>query len=65
MSKKKAKKNSTQGSYAICITIGLIVGFGLGPIMGGILPSTTFGLLAGIAVAYFLTRRSKGRKIKH
>lgn len=54
MSKKKNK--SRQGTYALCITAGLIVGLGLGPAFGSVLISTAVGALLGAGTAYMLTR---------
>ena len=34
---KKNKKKAEQGTYALCITAGLIVGLGLGPLMGNVI----------------------------
>lgn len=62
MSKKKARKQAEQGVYAFCITVGAIVGFGLGPILGGVLISTVIGLVLGGIVAYLINRASKRRK---
>ncbi|MEX0965473.1 MAG: hypothetical protein WDZ52_15715 [Pseudohongiellaceae bacterium] len=62
MSKRKAKKNATQGVYAFCLTVGAIVGFGLGPIMGGVLISTLFGLILGGLAGYLINRPGKKRK---
>lgn len=52
MSKKKARRNSEQGTYALCITVGLIVGVGLAPLFGNVLLSTLFGICVGAATGY-------------
>ena len=62
MSKKNAKKNSERGTYALCITTGLIlVGLGLGPLLGSVLASSAFGVLAGSVAGYFIINRKSGR----
>ncbi len=62
MSKKKARKQTEQGIYAFCITVGAILGFGLGAIIGSVLPAIAFGLVLGGLVAYIINRPNKGRK---
>ncbi|MBL4572464.1 MAG: hypothetical protein JKY86_05245 [Gammaproteobacteria bacterium] len=62
MSKKKARKNSEQGTYALCITTGLIViGLGLGPLLGMLASSAIGGTIGGVA-AYLIINRKSGRK---
>jgi len=62
MSKKNAKKNSERGTYALCITTGLIlVGLGLGPLLGSVLASSAIGVLAGSVAGYFIINRKSGR----
>ena len=62
MSKKKARKNSEQGTYAICITAGLVVGLGLGPLFGSVLASSAFGMVAGGITGYLINHRKSSRK---
>ena len=63
MSKKKAKKKSEQGTYALCITTGLIVvGLGLGPLLGNVLISSVVGVLAGGVAGYLINNRKSVRK---
>lgn len=62
MSKKKAKRDSERGTYALCMTTGLIVGFGLGPVIGNIIFPAIFGLFSGAAVGYLLNHRKSGHK---
>lgn len=61
MSKKKAKKNAERGTYALCITTGLIVvGLGLGPMLGSVLASSVVGVLIGGVSGYFINHRKSG-----
>ncbi|GJM12571.1 MAG: hypothetical protein DHS20C12_09740 [Pseudohongiella sp.] len=62
MSKKKAKKNAEQGTYAICMTAGLFLGFGLGPILGSVLISAPIGLVVGWAAGYLINHRKPAAK---
>ena len=63
MSKKKAKKNSERGTYALCITTGLIlVGLGLGPLLGSVLASSAIGIAVGGVAAYLINNRKSSRK---
>jgi F0F1-type ATP synthase assembly protein I len=62
MSKRKAKKNSERGTYALCITTGVIlVGLGLGPLLGNVLASSAIGVLVGVAAGYFIINRKSGK----
>lgn len=62
MSKKKSRKKAEQGVYAFSMTVGAIVGFGLGAISGGVLPGVVLGLVLGAGVAYAINRPRKARK---
>ena len=62
MSKKKARKKTEQGTYALCMTIGAFVGFGLGAIAGGVLPGVAVGLALGALAAYAINRPKGTRK---
>ena len=63
MSKKKAKKNSKKGNYALCITTGLIlVGLGLAPLLGSVLASSAVGVLTGAGVGYLINNHKQSRK---
>lgn len=57
MSKKSKKKNNPQGTYALCITVGLVVGAGIGPLMGSVPLMAVIGGLAGAAAGYAFTQR--------
>ena len=62
MSKKKTKKNSERGTYALCITTGLIlIGLGLGPLLGNVLASSAIGVLVGSVAGYFIINRKSGK----
>lgn len=62
MSRKKARRNSEQGTYALCITTGLIIGVGLGAILDSVvLVAVLFGIIGGVA-AYLFNHRKKKRK---
>ena len=62
MSKKKTKKNSERGTYALCITTGLIlVGLGLGPLLGNVLASSAIGVLAGGVAGYVIINRKSSK----
>jgi hypothetical protein len=52
---KKSRKTSIQGTYALCLTIGFIVGMGLGLILESVLITTILGVLAGTSAAYYLS----------
>ena len=56
---KQAKKNSEQGTYAICITAGLIVGIGMGPVLDNVLLSALGGMLLGAVAGYIFTHQKK------
>ena len=57
---KKSKKQAKRGTFALCITAGLVVGVGLGPFVGNMLLSVAiFGLL-GIGAGWVFTHRTRG-----
>lgn len=63
---KKNKKQAQQGTYALCITVGLFIGVGLGPVFNTVLFSALGGaLLGGIAGYFFNHQRSKSGKPHH
>ena len=61
---RKAKPDPAKGTYALCISMGMILGLGLGPILGGVLISVTAGLILGTAAGYYFTHL-KRKKHKH
>jgi hypothetical protein len=62
MSKRKARKNAEQGTYAICISCGLILGLGLAPVFGSALATSILGLLLGGVAGYLLNHRKSNQK---
>lgn len=62
---KKSKKAKDQGTYALCITIGLMLGVGLGPLMGSVLITMLVGAALGGLAGYFFTQRAARRKPPH
>lgn len=59
MSKKMKKKSAEQGTYALCITIGLIIGVGFGALADNLLILTVTGAAAGAAIAYYVNRSKR------
>lgn len=55
MSRKK-KDNAKRGTYALCITMGIVLGFGLGIIFEQLLITTLVAATAGFIAASKLTR---------
>lgn len=60
MSNKKKAKSADQGTWALCITTGLIIGVGLGPIMGNLLLTAIVGAGIGAGFGYYFTHQ-KGK----
>lgn len=66
MSKKKNKRQATAAEvYALCITVGLIIGLGLTPLMGNLLIMLAVGAAAGGLSAYLLTRNAPRPPHRH
>ena len=66
MTRKKKQQPSTAGVYALCITVGVIVGLGLAPIMNGsMLVMILIGAGAGAITGYILTRNKPKHPGKH
>lgn len=59
MSKKNRKKSAERGTYALCMTAGLILGIGLGAILNSLLITTVLGIVAGSGAAYFFSHQNK------
>ena len=57
MSKKN--KHPERGTFALCITAGLIVGVGLGTIVGSPLFTTVAGGCLGAAAGYYFSHQKK------
>ena len=62
MSKKMKQKSAEQGTYAMCITIGLILGIGLGAIVNNMLVLTLSGAIVGAAIAYYFNHQKRARR---
>ncbi|MEQ8314729.1 MAG: hypothetical protein RL839_00370 [Gammaproteobacteria bacterium] len=56
---KKKRKQSIQGTYALCITAGLVIGLGLGPAFGNVWMAAVAGGVIGAVAAYLLAQRQK------
>jgi hypothetical protein len=64
VSRKKKKDTSSAGVYALCITVGIIVGLGLTPLMGNLLVMIAIGGAAGAVVAYLINKNAPKRSHK-
>jgi len=60
MSKKSRKAD--QGTYALSITVGFFAGLGLAPMFNNGMIPPLIGIVAGVAVGYFIVRRSRTKK---
>ena len=59
MSRKKKKRQASAAEvYALCITVGLIVGLGLAPMMDNVLLTTAIGGIGGALAAFLINRKS-------
>lgn len=61
---KKSKKSADNGTYALCISVGLIVGLGLGPLLSSVAYSALGGLVIGAIAGYYFTHQ-KSRSKRH
>jgi uncharacterized membrane protein len=59
---RKNKKNTQQGTYALCITAGLIIGLGIGAIMAQVLISSLIGAGIGALAARYFNQQSQRNK---
>ena len=59
MSKKKKNKQAKSGLYALCITVGVFIGLGLGPIFNNVLLMLLLGGISGFLVAAYLGRKHR------
>ena len=58
---RKSRKQASRGNIALCVTIGVTVGLGLGRFLGNVLLSMAiFGLL-GLAAGWYFTRGKKAQ----
>lgn len=59
MSKKSKKKaaNAVKGTWALCITAGLMLGLGMTPMIGSLLISLLVGGSGGAIAGYLFTRK--------
>ena len=64
MSKKK-NQSSAAGLYALCVTVGLIVGVGLAPLASNFLIMVIVGGVAGVVVAFIINKKTPKPKRKH
>lgn len=60
MSKKN--KRAQQGTYALCITVGLFIGVGLIPMLGNPFVPPLLGAACGYGAARYLTRQQSRKK---
>ena len=59
---KKSKKQAEQGTWALCITAGLIVGVGLGPLLGSLPITSLIGGAIGAGAGYYFTHQKNRNK---
>lgn len=59
MSRKKKKETSSTGVYVLCITVGVIVGLGLTPLMGNFLGMIAIGVIAGVTTAFLINKNAR------
>ncbi|MEQ8955205.1 MAG: hypothetical protein RL120_13820 [Gammaproteobacteria bacterium] len=53
---KKSRKQAQQGTIALCVTAGLILGIGFGAILGNVLVTAVLGMILGTAAGYYFAR---------
>ncbi|MEX0618507.1 MAG: hypothetical protein WDZ76_09770 [Pseudohongiellaceae bacterium] len=59
---KKKKQPDIAGTYALCITVGLFLGLGMGPFLDNVLLTMLLGALAGAGAGYYFTRNARRRQ---
>ncbi len=52
---KKSKKQAEQGTWALCITAGFIVGVGLGALLDSVIITSLVGTAIGAGAGYYFT----------
>jgi hypothetical protein len=57
MSKKSKKQNAKNGTWALCITAGLMLGLGMTPMFGNFFISLIVCGIGGGIAGYFFTRK--------
>ncbi|NKB31508.1 MAG: hypothetical protein GKR91_00200 [Pseudomonadales bacterium] len=60
---KKSKKQAERGTWALCITAGLIIGIGLGAILDNLLLTVLIGAALGAAAGYYFTHQRKSKAL--
>lgn len=65
MSRKKKQQASASGVYALCVTVGLIIGLGLTPLMGNLPIMVVVGAVAGVIAAFLITRKRPAQQHHH
>ncbi len=62
---RKNKKSSAAGNYALCITIGLIIGVGLIPMVGNFAITIPLGGVCGALAAYLFNKKREAATHRH
>lgn len=62
---RKNKKSAAAGNYALCITVGLIVGVGLIPMVGNFALTIPLGGIGGAIAGYLINRKQEAPTSKH
>lgn len=56
-SSKKKAANAVRGTWALCITAGLMLGLGMAPIIGSLPIGLLTGILGGTLAGYLFTSK--------
>ena len=59
---KKQKQSARVGTYALCITIGFIIGIGLAPVVDNLPVTLLAGTAAGALAGWQIDKRNRSRK---